>query len=848
MRVRDVAHSSGPKRSALPRVRLDGKFLRAADERFLLRGVTYGPFRAGADGELYPDRSVVEADLQRIRELGANTIRTFTPPPVWWLDAAAENELRVLVGIPWAQHVCFLADTRAAAGARRAVRETASRIGRHSAVLGLLVGNEIPPDVIRWERAARVEAFLAELADEARQCAPEALVSYASYPSTEYLGLEFADFISFNVYLERTPDLRRYLARLHNIADDKPLVLTELGLDSTSHGEVRQATLLREQIRTAFEAGAAGAVVFSYTDEWFAEDALHPDGGASVEGWSFGLVSADRQPKPSFHSVREAFAAPGPELPAEPPEITVVVCAFNEERTIAACLRSLEALDYPNFEVVVVNDGSTDQTGELADARACERLRVVHQPNAGLSAARNRGIAEARGSIVAFTDADCVVDREWLRRLAPRFVAGAVAVGGPNLSPANAPRVASIVSAAPGLPTHVLLDDRTAEHVPGCNMAFDRAVLRSLGGFRERYRVAGDDVDLCWRLQDAGYEIAFQPDAFVWHERRPTARAYLRQQRGYGRAEARLWRDHPGRFDRNGAPQWRGRIYGGVGRAFSQRQRVFRGPFGGAPFQSIYSQPGTTLEALPLTLAWSVFAWPLALLGPTWGGRWWLGAGPLLVTFATAGRAAFRARVPKRVGDLRGRLLLLVLFYLGPLVRDAERFRHGAAGALGIRWPGLPWQLPRWSVGREEAFWTVQGAEKTELCASLDQELRKRGLPSRIESGWTEWDLEVGSGLGGRVRLEIAMEDHGELRRRVRARRVVLPAPRWLASGAAVLGAAGLGIGASSLPGLACLGAAALALGVARRTRTLDARVAAVVQDVLRTNGFSVLARGETAS
>jgi Glycosyltransferase like family 2 len=92
-----------------------------------------------------------------------------------------------------------------------------------------------------------------------------------------------------------------------------------------------------------------------------------------------------------------------------------------------------------------------------------------------------------------------------------------------------------------------MLDDGHAEHVPGCNMAFAREKLLALGGFDPQFRQAGDDVDVCWRWLDAGWKIGYAPEAMVWHHRRNTVRAYLKQQKGYGRAEAMVLLKHPQR-------------------------------------------------------------------------------------------------------------------------------------------------------------------------------------------------------------------------------------------------------------------------------------------------------------
>src|ERR1700690_2432218 len=87
-----------------------GKFFFRGTEKFFLRSVTYGPFAPGEDGSQFPRPQLVQRDFALMRELGANAIRTFTVPPQWVLDLALEYGIGVLIGLPWAEHVCFLAD------------------------------------------------------------------------------------------------------------------------------------------------------------------------------------------------------------------------------------------------------------------------------------------------------------------------------------------------------------------------------------------------------------------------------------------------------------------------------------------------------------------------------------------------------------------------------------------------------------------------------------------------------------------------------------------------------------------------------------------------------------------
>src|SRR5205085_8171286 len=171
------------------------------------------------------------------------------------------------------------------------------------------------------------------------------------------------------------------------------------------------------------------------------------------------------------------------------------VCSCNGQRTLHECLAGLLQLDYPNFEVIVVDDGSTDQTASIARALG---FTVISTENGGLSQARNTGLAAATGEIVAYIDDDARPDPHWLTYLATTFLTtNHAAVGGPNLAPPGDGPIADCVANAPGGPVHILLSDQEAEHIPGCNMAFRTDCLRAIGGFDWQFRISGHDVDAC---------------------------------------------------------------------------------------------------------------------------------------------------------------------------------------------------------------------------------------------------------------------------------------------------------------------------------------------------------------
>ena len=365
---------------------------------------------------------------------------------------------------------------------RRTAAETVRALGSHPAVLLFALGNEIPAGVVRWHGQRRIEQFLRELYSDCKAISPESLFTYVNYPPTEFLELDFLDVCAFNVYLHTDRQLRGYLARLQHIAGPKPLLLAEAGADSIREGADGQAALTAMQVRAAFEEGLCGAVAFAWTDEWWR-------GGSAITDWAFGVVDAARHPKLALAAITDAFAAApfGDEQRRSWPKVSVVVCAHNAADTMDECLVSLERLRYPDVEVIVVDDGSRDGTREII--RSHPTAFLVEISHSGLSAARNVGLGRASGDIVAYTDADVRVDPDWLTYLVQPFMSSdVVGVGGPNVVPADDPWMAQCVARSPGSPNCVLLDDRIAEHVPGCNMAFRRDALLAVGGFMPIFR------------------------------------------------------------------------------------------------------------------------------------------------------------------------------------------------------------------------------------------------------------------------------------------------------------------------------------------------------------------------
>lgn len=578
----------------MERLQVDGKFFRAGGRRVFLKAATYGPFPEPRPAALSDDPE----QMEKIAAAGFNAVRVYEMPSVALLDAAHRAGLWVLAGLDWRWWCDFTAKPGLVSEAEIKLAEGLEACGGHAALAAVLVANEIPADMVRWMGIGKVRAVLESLIAHGRSLRPDLLFAYSNFPTTEYLEPDNADFTAMNVYLEKRDEFAAYLPRLHNVAGDRPVLLSEVGVDSMRGGEVRQAEILTWSVRESLRAGMAGVAVYAWSDWW-------RSGNRVVDDWSFGLTDRDGLAKPSLAAVSgEMSEVERPEdgLPARGwPLFSVVVCTHNGAHRMRECLEAVCGMHYAHYEVIVVDDGSTDRLAGVVEQ--FPGVKLVRTEHAGLSAARNLGAETAAGEFIAYTDDDCRPDAAWLVWLADAFAEhGWDACGGPNLPPLpQDPRETdeAVVAAAPGAPSHVLLTDREAEHLPGCNLVVRKSAFEKVVGFRADYRVAGDDVDFCWRLRDAGFRLGFCGAAFVWHRRRTTLWRYFKQQFGYGKAEALLMRDHPERFNSGGRARWHGRVYTGGVLSATRGDTIYHGAMGTAGYQQVATavQPQRPLPA-----------------------------------------------------------------------------------------------------------------------------------------------------------------------------------------------------------------------------------------------------------
>ncbi len=487
---------SGPPKAGRSTVAIDGKFFRAGAGRFLFRAIEE-PAWDGTSGSFDPTQAVA----------GGFTVvvgRCSSPAAI---EAAAAHGLRALLAVEpdW---LGLAGATRRAR--RHAVDAIAARLEdlagpRQADVLGVALG--LPPTPLEESAPDAVARLAEQLAARVHDQWADWLVTTTTSSSWRLPCPEEIDFLT--VRLEKVSELRALRAALsaaHRMVGDRPLVLA--GVPSGGDAAEWMADV-------ALERGVAGTVSGPPP-----ADSFEP---CAVAGRNLRTVA---------------------DLAVEWPSLSVVVCAYNAADTLAECLTHCDLLDFPRLEVVVVDDGSTDHTAAIT--RQHPAVRLVQVSHGGLSAARNAGYLAATGELIAYLDADAYPSPEWPWYLA-LAAAGVAGSGGPNVPPPGDGLAASVVARSPGGPVPQLSDEDRALHLPGCNMAFWREVLHALGGFDTELRSA-EDLDYEWRLHERGWELGYHPAALVWHHRRPERRAYLRQQRSYGRGQAQLERRHPERF------------------------------------------------------------------------------------------------------------------------------------------------------------------------------------------------------------------------------------------------------------------------------------------------------------
>ncbi len=240
-------------------------------------------------------------------------------------------------------------------------------------------------------------------------------------------------------------------------------------------------------------------------------------------------------------------------------EISVIVIAFNEERNISTILDSLIGLEYVNFEVLVVDGGSKDKTQEIVKKYKDKRIKLVVDDGGSITTSRNLGIKKAKYDYIAFTDADCIVPRDWLRNYVTEFskykkqdkkLAG---VGGANIPPVDCNKFQkalgvvfdSMLGSLGSIQAKVFDSDKEAWSISCSNSFYLKKSLVDVGLFSEDLGNQGEDWDMGYKMQKKGYKLIGLKSSFVWHNMRSTPCKFWKNMVFYGDGRMRLSKKLP---------------------------------------------------------------------------------------------------------------------------------------------------------------------------------------------------------------------------------------------------------------------------------------------------------------
>jgi glycosyltransferase involved in cell wall biosynthesis len=499
---------------SLPIVAGRGKFLSREGRKFLLKATRLPDIAGSLD---FNEKLALCKRLDHAAAANATALISTAAQAETVLGIAGHAGLYVLVEI--AVDPSDLDSSRGLRAAAARIAKTANVLRSYPALLGYLIDCPIDPENLSVHALDQVRRRLATLVSAIRESSGRRLVAFKRRVHTPPLALIDEDLIYATLANVTPAGLRSAILALHNLAGARPLVI-EFGEEFPGQEEL---------VAHAFGHGAAGVVA----------PAMRP---AASPGWLNGrMLSAGELPP---FATLEGSSTP---LPAVMPMVSVVVCARDDDGTISECLESIGRLQYPNYELIVIDHGSHDRISEIAAVPGGARL--IRQPGAGFGAARNAAVRAARGELIAFTRADCVVDPDWLTLAVHTMIDGGLdACCGPiYASPENRGLVTRIIASLSSPTTMIAHGDLGVQLTDG-NIVVRKASLFDAGGFDPRFDDAGGDIDLSARMIDAGLGLGWCPAGTVWRREGDTPREFYERRIRRGRADALLAMKYPARF------------------------------------------------------------------------------------------------------------------------------------------------------------------------------------------------------------------------------------------------------------------------------------------------------------
>lgn len=242
-------------------------------------------------------------------------------------------------------------------------------------------------------------------------------------------------------------------------------------------------------------------------------------------------------------------------------KISVIVVTYNEEKNIKNCLDSLINLEYPieDYEIIVIDGNSEDNTKSIV--LSYNNVKFFSNVDKFTASNRNYGIKNAKYDYVAFTDADCIVPRDWLKILSAgfykNFSSNLVAVGGANIPPQNTDNFIKSIAIAQSIfvgnrgsaQGKRFIKVSKVESLSTTNILYDKKKLIEVGGFSEDMKNLGEDWEVNYKLRKKGYKLLYLPDSYVYHKFRSSPKRFFSNMVRYGIARTRIIKKYPETFN-----------------------------------------------------------------------------------------------------------------------------------------------------------------------------------------------------------------------------------------------------------------------------------------------------------